>query len=143
MADTFRLEIVTPERQLLDADVEELRVPSVDGEVGVLPGHARMMTVLGVGELAYRRRGEWTRLAVASGFVEVQSGRVIVLAQTAEEAADIDVERARAARQRAEERLASPDPDTELERARDALARADARLQVAERAAAGAGVEHG
>lgn len=129
----FLLEIVTPERLLVSEPVDALRAPGIDGEFGVLPDHTRLMTALGTGELAYRCRGVWHRLAVSSGFVEVLPDRVIVLAQTAEMADEIDVERARDAASRAEERLARPGSDVDIDRARVALEKAVARLQAARR----------
>lgn len=134
LAESFLLEIVTPERLLVSEEVEALRVPGVDGEFGVLPRHTRLMSVLGTGELAYKRKnGEWQGLAVSTGFVEVLPERVIVLAQTAEMAEEIDVARAEAAVERARRRLAEPSPDTDIDRARAALDKALARQQAARR----------
>lgn len=132
--DSFLLEIVTPERLLVSEEVEALRAPGVDGEFGVLPRHTRLMSVLGIGELSYRTRdGEWEDLAVSTGFVEVLPDRVIVLAQTAEMADEIDVARAEAAVERARRRLLEPSADTDIDRARVALEKALARLQAAGR----------
>jgi len=132
---SFLLEIVTPERQLVSEEVEALRAPGVDGEFGVLPRHTRLMTVLGIGQLSFREKdtGEWQELAVSTGFVEVLPDRVIVLAQTAEMADEIDVARAEAAVERARRRLAEPSADTDIARARAALEKALARLQAAGR----------
>ena len=139
LATEFQLEIVTPERELVAEQVDALIAPGIGGEFGVLPQHTRLMTALGIGEVAYRRRGEWQRLAVASGFVEVLPDRVIILAQMAEVAQEIDVARAQAAADRAQQRLADPDPDTDIDRAREALEKALARVQAAKRQGAAAG----
>lgn len=128
----FLLTVVTPERQVVDEEVEELRAPGLEGEFGVLPRHTRFMAVLGIGEVAYRRGKDWEHLAVASGFAEILPRQVTILAQTAELAHEIDLARARAAKERAERRLAKPDPETDVDRARAALQRAHARLRVAE-----------
>lgn len=127
----FLLEIVTPEGQIASEEVSELLVPGHDGELGILPQHTRYMAVLGVGEMAYRSNGEWQRLAVANGLIEIQPNRTIVLAQTAELAEEIDVARAQLAKERAEQRLADPDEDTDLDQAQAALTRALVRLQTA------------
>jgi F-type H+-transporting ATPase subunit epsilon len=128
------LEIVTPDRSLVHEEVDEVQVPAAEGYMGILPGHTPLLAVLQVGELTYRRGAEVTHLHVAFGFVEVLPDRVTVLAQVAERAADIDVPRAQAAKQRAEERLARPVPDLDLERARIALMKSLIRLQVSSRA---------
>ena len=128
------LEIVTPERSLVTAQVDELQLPGSEGYFGVLPGHAPMLTTLKIGEMWYRIGQEMHYLAIAFGFVEVLPERVTVLAQIAERADEIDVARAQAAKQRAEERAARPSPDLDLERARVALMKSLIRLQVASRA---------
>jgi F-type H+-transporting ATPase subunit epsilon len=128
------LEIVTPDRAVVREDVDELQLPGYEGYFGVLPGHTPLLAMLKVGELWYRIGQEKHFLAIAGGFVEVLPDRVTVLAQIAERAQDIDVARAEAARQRAEERLARPSQDINLERARIALMKSLIRLQVAARA---------
>lgn len=128
------LEIVTPDRALVREDVDEVQLPGQEGYFGVLPGHTPLLAVLKVGELWYRIGQEKHYLAVAGGFVEVLPDRVTVLAQIAERAHEIDVARAEAARQRAQERLAPPARDTDLDRARIALSKSLIRLQVATRA---------
>jgi len=133
LATKFQLEIVTPEGQRADVEVDELLAPGHDGQLGILPQHTRYMAVLGVGEMAYRVDGEWQVLAVAQGLMEVEGDRVIILAQTAELAHKIDVARAQLAKERAEERLADPDADIDLERAQASLTRALVRLQAASR----------
>src|ERR1700747_1085785 len=114
MADTFKLVIVTPERQLLRESGVEAELPGADGELGILPGHAPLITELGIGELTYRRdgTGDPAHLAIIRGFAEVLGDRVTVLAETAEKPEEIDVRRAEEAKKRAELRLgaASSEP---------------------------------
>jgi F-type H+-transporting ATPase subunit epsilon len=128
---TLTLEIVTPDRALVREEVDEVELPGYEGYFGVLPGHTPLLATLKVGELWYRRGSEKQFLAIAGGFVEVLPDRVTVLAQIAERAEDIDVARAEAARQRAEERLARPAGGVDLERARIAHLKSLIRLQVA------------
>jgi F-type H+-transporting ATPase subunit epsilon len=128
------LEIVTPDRSLVTAQVDELQLPGSEGYFGVLPGHTPLLTTLQVGEMWYRIGPEKHHLHVAFGFVEVLPDRVTVLAQVAEKAEDIDVERAEAAKRRAEERIATPAASLDFERARIALMKSLIRLQVASRA---------
>ena len=128
------LEIVTPDRALVREDVDEVQLPGQEGYFGVLPGHTPLLAMLKVGELWYRIGQEKHYLAIAGGFVEVLPDRVTVLAQIAERAHEIDVARAEAARQRAQERLAQPARDIDLDRARIALSKSLIRLQVATRA---------
>jgi F-type H+-transporting ATPase subunit epsilon len=126
----IKLTVVTPERSLVSEDVDEIQLPGANGYLGVLPGHAPLFTELKVGELSYRKGSTWASLAVDSGFAEVINDQVRVLAETAERAADIDVDRATKAKQRAEERInKGGDVDYDLERT--ALDRALIRLQVA------------
>ncbi len=128
------LEIVTPERALVSAQVDEVQLPGSEGYFGVLPGHTPLLATLQVGELWYRAGQETHHLAVAFGFVEVLPDRVTVLAQIAERPEDIDVSRAEAAKKRAEERIARPPIDIDFERARIAMMKSLIRLQVAARA---------
>ncbi len=128
------LEIVTPERSILHDKVDEVEIPGSDGYFGVLPGHAPLLASLQVGQLWYRKGGETSYLSVAFGFAEVLPDRVTVLARIAERAEEIDIERAIAERQRAEEDLARKAVDVDLERARISLLKALTRLQVANRA---------
>ncbi len=129
------LEVVTPDRSLVNEQVDEVQLPGAEGYFGVLPGHAPLLATLQVGELWYRVGAEKHFLAIAFGFVEVLPERVTVLAQIAERSHDIDVARAEAARKRAEERLArTPQTDVDFERARVALMKSLIRLQVATRA---------
>ncbi|HET6176857.1 MAG TPA: F0F1 ATP synthase subunit epsilon [Candidatus Sulfotelmatobacter sp.] len=131
MADTFKLEIVTPEKKVVDTAAEEVQIPAKNGYVGILPGHAPLITELAVGEITYRENSTEQRLAVAWGFAEVLPDKVTILAETAERPSEIDVERARKAKERAEQRLASGDLNVEVDRALDALQRAEARIDVA------------
>ena len=130
MPDTIQLEIVTPERLIISAAAEFIQIPGKTGYLGVLPGHAPLITELGVGEISYRTEGQLKRLAVAWGFAEVLPGKVTILAETAERAEEIDVERARAAKQKAEEELRKAGPEGNPT-AQSALERANARIEVA------------
>jgi F-type H+-transporting ATPase subunit epsilon len=131
MAETFELEIVTPERLVLKDRAEEMQIPGKNGYLGILAGHAPLITELAVGEIVYRNGSETHRLACAWGFAEVLPDKVTILAETAERAGEIDSARAEEARQRAEERLKSAESGTDYERALNALKRAEVRLQVA------------
>lgn len=128
----LELQIVTPDRLLIQERVDEVEVPGSEGYFGVLPGHTPMLASLAVGEMWYRKGQEKTYLAIAFGFAEVLPDRVTLLARLAERAEEIDVERAESARQRAEERLTHKS-DLDYERARAALTKALTRLQVASR----------
>jgi F-type H+-transporting ATPase subunit epsilon len=134
MADNFLLEVVTPHRLVLSQEVEEMTAPGVEGEFGVLPGHTPFFTTLKVGELAYRTGKEEGHMAVTWGFVEVLSDRVTILAEAAELALEIDVERAKKARERAEKQLKQLSPeDKEFYSSMAALERAMNRLAVSSR----------
>jgi F-type H+-transporting ATPase subunit epsilon len=130
----IHLLIVSADRSLVNETVDEVEIPGYDGYFGVLPGHTPLLAVLQVGELWYRQGSEKHYLLIAFGFAEVQPGRVTILAQTAEKADEIDLERAQAAKKRAEERMARPVVDMDAERARIALMKSLIRLQVATRA---------
>ena len=135
MADgTIDLTIVTPERSVVHEEVDELQIPGAEGYFGVLPGHAPLFSELSVGEVAYRKTDRWFFLAVAWGFVEVQPNHVRILAETAERAHEIDVDRAMRAKQRAEERIARGGEDVDYRRALVALERAMIRIQVGRKA---------
>lgn len=129
----LKLEIVTPEKRVLDAEVESVTVPTASGEVGILPDHASLISALRPGIVEYSIKGVDTRLAVSGGFVEVNSNKVAVLADTAEAADEIDAQTARAARDEAERAMAAAvSPSAEdAERFRERLDAASARLQVA------------
>ena len=127
------LQIVTPDKMLVHEPVDEVEIPGTEGYFGVLPGHTPMLASLAVGELWYRTGQEKTFLSIAFGFAEVLPDRVTILAQLAERAEDIDVNRAEEARKRAESRLAQPKTEMDYDRARAALMKSVARLQVASR----------
>ena len=131
MADTFQLEIVTPEKMVVKDAAEEIQIPGKNGYLGILPGHAPLITELAVGEISYCENASELRLAVAWGFAEVLPDKVTILAETAERPSEIDVDRARKAKERAEQRLASGDATVDVDRALDALHRAETRLEVA------------
>jgi len=132
MADTFQIEIVTPERLLVSDQATEAQVPAVSGYLGVLPGHAPLITELRSGEFSYRRPdGKVERLALHWGFAEVLPDKVTVLAERAEKASDIDVEVAKRQRRMGEEQL--KDPNANKEEALRLIERAKTRLEVAGR----------
>jgi F-type H+-transporting ATPase subunit epsilon len=133
LPSSLDLQIVTPDRLLVQEQVDEVQIPGSEGYFGVLPGHTPLLASLAVGEMWYRKGQEKTYLAIAFGFAEVLPDRVTILARLAERAQEIDVERAEAARQRAEARLTER-VDVDFERARAALLKALTRLQVASRA---------
>jgi F-type H+-transporting ATPase subunit epsilon len=133
MAETFQLEIVTPEKMVVKDVAEEMQIPGKNGYLGILPGHAPLITELAVGEISYRNDGYTRHLAVAWGFAEVLPDRVTILAETAERPEEIDMKRALEAKQRAEERLKSGKTEVDYTRAQDSLDRAETRLQVAEK----------
>jgi F-type H+-transporting ATPase subunit epsilon len=133
MAATFQLEIVTPERLLVSDSAEEVQIPGKSGYLGILPQHAPLITELGVGEISYRKGGKTEHLAVAWGFAEVLPDKVTILAEIAEKAEEIDVERARRAKEQAEAQLKKGPQDSEYRYAEVALERAITRLKVAEK----------
>jgi F-type H+-transporting ATPase subunit epsilon len=128
------LTVVTPERSIVHEQVDELQIPGAAGYFGVLPGHAPLFSELKIGEVAYRQGDRWFFLSVAWGFVEVQSDHVRILAETAERAHEIDVDRATRAKQRAEQRIAKGGTDIDYARALVALERALIRIQVSTKA---------
>jgi F-type H+-transporting ATPase subunit epsilon len=131
MSDTFQLEIVAPEKKVVVTAASEVQIPGRNGYLGILPGHAPLITELAIGEITFRTGAEEQRLALAWGFAEVLPDKVTILAETAERPSEIDVERARKAKARAEERLASGDPNVDVERSLQALHKAETRLEVA------------
>jgi F-type H+-transporting ATPase subunit epsilon len=130
MADTIQLEIVTPERLVINEAVEYIEIPGETGYLGVLPGHAPLITELAPGELSYRNGNQTKRLAVAWGFAEVLQDKVTILAEAAERAEEIDTVRAEAAKKKAEADLEKSGLEIN-EEAQEALQRAQARLDVA------------
>lgn len=131
MAETFEFQIVTPERQLLKEQVEEAQIPGANGYLGVLPGHAPLLSELGTGYLYYVIGGRKNYYSVHGGFLEVLPDRVKVLANAAERADEIDVERARRAMERAQQELINPALGVDPGVALAAIARAQARLDAA------------
>ena len=128
----MRLDISTPERLLVREDVTEVQVPGAGGYLGILPQHSPLLSELGCGEMWYvTEAGAKRVLAVCNGFLEVQPGHVRILADRAENAGEIDVERARRALERANERLLHPTADVDIARALAAFQRAQARLDAA------------
>jgi F-type H+-transporting ATPase subunit epsilon len=135
VADRLTLELATPTRLVVSAEVDEVVIPGSQGYFGVLPGHAPLLATLGIGELTYRVGRDEYHVAVSCGFAEVLNDKVIILADAAEAPADIDRARAERARDRAEARLGGRATQEEIDytRAAAALARALIRLQVAAR----------
>ncbi|MHB9093859.1 MAG: F0F1 ATP synthase subunit epsilon [Eubacteriales bacterium] len=130
MADkNITVEIVTPERVVFSEQVDFVVVPGIEGYLGVLPMHAPIVSGLNVGILKVITGGKETKLATSGGFMEVNNDKVVVLAETAERSDEIDVSRAKAARERAEQRLASRTHDVDVARAEMALRRALIRLK--------------
>ena len=130
MADTIQLEVVTPERLVVNEAAEYIEIPGITGYIGVLPGHAPLITELAVGAINYKTGAQTRHLAVAWGFAEVLGHKVTILAETAERAEDIDVTRAQAAKQQAEDTLRKAGADGNAQ-AQAALQRAQAWLDVA------------
>ena len=130
---TTRLDIVTAERVVFSEDVDVVVAPGVEGQLGILPHHAPLMTMLMPGELLVRKGGEEFFLAISGGFLEVRPDRIIVLADAAERVEEIDVARAEEAKRRAEELLKTRPPEVDEGRAEAALRRSLARLKVVER----------
>jgi F-type H+-transporting ATPase subunit epsilon len=133
MPDTFQIEIVTPEKMVVKDVAEEAQIPGKNGYLGILPGHAPLVTELAVGEITYRNGSTTRHLAVAWGFAEVLPDKVTILAETSERPEEIDKERAQESKRRAEELLNSGNPEVDYPRAEAALKRAETRLQVAEK----------
>lgn len=133
MAGTFTLHVVSPEGNVLKEDVEFVVLPGVDGELGILPEHAALIAALDSGVIRYTANGTTKKLATSGGFVEVADNKATVLADTAEFGELIDLERARAAQERAEKRLAHKTQDIDTRRAELALRRATARINAAEK----------
>jgi F-type H+-transporting ATPase subunit epsilon len=130
MAETIQLEVVTPERLVVNDTAEYIEIPGKTGYLGVLPGHAPLITELAVGEISYRTGNVTRRLAVAWGFAEVLQNKVTILAETAEKAEEIDTARAEAAKRKAESELQKAGPEGDQD-AQAALQRANTRLEVA------------
>ena len=130
---TFRLELVTAERMVYSDDVDMVIAWGLEGQLGILPHHAPLMTMLQPGELIIKKENEETYMAVSGGFLEVRPDKVIILADACERAEEIDLARAEEAKQRAGEIMEAPSPETDSAAAEAALRRSLVRLKVAEK----------
>lgn len=136
MAERIHLEVVTPERKVFEADVERVEIPGFDGELGILPGHTELVSLLKpAGLLTYHVGNETGEMAISGGFVEVSAGRVTVLANKATRPEDIDLTRALRTKEQAEQQMqrALADPDADIGGASVELERASVEVQIAER----------
>ncbi|MBU6423306.1 MAG: F0F1 ATP synthase subunit epsilon [Chloroflexota bacterium] len=129
----LHIEVITPERKVYEDEVDMVIAPASEGYVGILPHHAPLLTSLGPGEFRVKKGGGEEVLAVFGGFMDVREGRVTVLTEAAEHVEEIDVQRAQAARERAQQALAAPVSAADEQRARAALQRALIRIRVSER----------
>ncbi|MEE8372929.1 MAG: F0F1 ATP synthase subunit epsilon [Dehalococcoidia bacterium] len=129
----LKLEIVTAERVVYSEEVDVVVPPGVEGQLGILPQHAPLMTMLQPGELIVRKDGEEESIFVSGGFLEVRGDKVVILADTAERADEIDLDRVEDAKRRADERMKSPSTDADLAGAQAAMMRSLMRLKVAEK----------
>lgn len=130
---TFRLELVTAERMVYSDDVDMVIAWGLEGQLGILPHHAPLMTMLQPGELIIKKENEETYMAVSGGFLEVRPDKVIILADACERAEEIDLARAEEAKRRAGEIMEAPSPETDSAAAEAALRRSLVRLKVAEK----------
>jgi F-type H+-transporting ATPase subunit epsilon len=130
---TIKLDVVTAERVVFSDEVDVIVAPGIEGQLGILPHHAPLMTILKPGELLVRKDGEEFSLVITGGFLEVRPDRVIVLADAAERVEEIDMARAEEAKRRAQEQLRERPPEVDTARAQAALLRALARLEVVQR----------
>ncbi|MBM3759733.1 MAG: F0F1 ATP synthase subunit epsilon [Acidobacteria bacterium] len=128
---TFLLEVATPEKLVVRNDASEAQIPGTEGMLGIMPGHAPLISEIDSGELTYTMEGKRHTLAIAKGWVEISSSKVRVLVDSCEAPDEIDVKRAEESLKRANERLLSPKQDLDLARALNAAKRAQARLAVA------------
>lgn len=133
MADKILLEVVTPEKLLLSQDVDMVIAPGTEGEFGVLPGHTHFLSTLRIGELRYQINDVWHYMSILWGFAEVTPTRVTVMAEIAEKAEDIDVNRAQAAVEKAEQRLRAGGLPSEVKEAEISLEKARLRKKIADR----------
>lgn len=139
LPDKIKLDVVTPDRPILSESVNEIQIPGREGYFGVLPGHAPLISELTIGEISYRQGIHTSYLAVTWGYAEVLPDRVTILAERAEKAAEINLQRALDSKSRAEKRLARVnDSDTDFQRAQLSLQRAVIRIQVAKHIGVGA-----
>ena len=127
----LQLEVVTPDKTVVSAEVEMVVCPGVQGEFGVLPNHVSMLSALKIGDLRYRVNGKDEHVFISGGFADVNNNVMSVLAESAEKAADIDTARAQSAKERAEKRLAAKDDKVDTVRAESSLQRAIMRLSIA------------
>jgi F-type H+-transporting ATPase subunit epsilon len=141
LPEHIELEIVTPEREVLHQTVESVQIPGKDGYLGVLPGHAPLLTELGVGELSFLKDSATENLTVIGGIAEVLPSRVIVLAEISERAGEIDISRAQAARDAAHAKLSKPGAELDWAAESFAYEKALIRLHVAARKTGYAGKE--
>jgi F-type H+-transporting ATPase subunit epsilon len=132
MAETLELEVATPERELVREQVTEVQLPGKEGYMGVLPGHAPLLGMLGIGTLTYVVGGAKRYLSIHGGFLEILDDHVRVLADLAERAEEIDIQRAKAALQRSQEQAINPALGVEPAEALAAIMRAQARIAAAE-----------
>jgi F-type H+-transporting ATPase subunit epsilon len=130
---TFQVEIVTPERKVYEETANMVSVTGVEGELGILPNHIPLVTPLRIAPVTIKRNGQVDVIAVNGGFIEVRKDKVVILAESAEMARDINVERAEAAKQRAQQRLAAKQDEVDFRRAELALQRAMNRLNISKR----------
>ena len=131
MHTSLQLEVVTPDKQVVSAQVDHVSCPGIEGAFGVLPNHASLLSALKIGSLRYDVEGRQEYVFISGGFADVNDGVMTVLAESAERAADIDEARARAAKERAEQRLAARDTEVDVVRAEASLHRALVRLSLA------------
>jgi F-type H+-transporting ATPase subunit epsilon len=129
----LNLEIVTAERLVYSEEVDVVVAPGIEGELGILPQHAPLMTMLQPGEIMVRQGGDESSIFVSGGFLEVLADKVTVLADTAERAEEIDLSRAEEAKSRAQERMAAPRTDMDYTRIQAAMLRSLMRLKVAQK----------
>ena len=129
----MQLQIITAEREVFSGEVDALVAPGIEGQLGILPRHAPLMTILQPGELMVRSDGEESFLALTGGYMEVMGNQVIILADAAEDVDEIDEARAQAAMEQAQQRIANRESDVELEQAVASLRRAQVRVTVARR----------
>ena len=130
---SIKLDIVTAERAVFSEEVDVVVAPGIQGQLGILPHHTPLMTTLQAGELRVRKGGEEFSLVISGGFLEVRPDRIIVLADAAERAEEIDLTRAEEAKRRAQEYLGRPTPEVDIARAEASLRRSLARLKVGEK----------
>lgn len=133
MPDTFQLEIVTPEKLVVKDSADEVQIPGRNGYIGVLPGHAPLITELGAGEISYKSGGQQHRFSLAWGFAEVLPDKVTVLAETVERAEEIDVSRAKQSLEKAEDSLKNAKTEEDCSVATGKIQRAQARIDVAQK----------